>query len=145
MLQDKVWIAVEFARAMGCREREIVEVFEAALSLGSAEMNVTAWAARMGLPSPRPLNLLLERKRLPGPAKALFDGFRVVRLVASAEASANGMTREALARQFGYCSADYLGKRLKELTGLTFMELVSAGVDEVIETVSRRLKGTASP
>jgi len=91
---------------------------------------VTRWARSAGFRRRQELAALCAELGLPQP-KAILDAIRITR-AAHAACSRPVSTRDQLAQRFGFSSGDYLGKRARALTGLSFGRLVHAGAAAVL-------------
>lgn len=143
-VENHAWIATRFAQAFGCYDRWIVEAFHVALDTLPAGGSMEHWAARLGLRRRQDLAVMFAERGLPRP-KALWDWVRLIRLIEFARAAGLKSTREKLAREFGYSSGDYLGRRVRELSGVSLGALLEAGPARAIEIMAERLRGRRRP
>jgi hypothetical protein len=136
ILENRASLVPCLAKALECYDPAIIEVLSVALQMIPAHRTVSGWANEIGFRRRHNLECLFGTHGLPQP-KTVLDCLRLACVVEAARRAQSSPTRDELARQFGYSSGDYLGKRAKTLTGRALGELLSTGVDEIFATLSK--------
>ncbi len=131
VLQSRARIVPLAAEALSCYDPPVIRALSEALLLIPERRTVNAWAIGLGLERRQQLEALFAARHLPRP-KEVLEALRLARAVESALRSSHPPSREELARRFRYPSGDYLGKRAKQLTGLSLGQLFTVGVSGVL-------------
>ncbi len=135
VLRGDGWLLPLAAQALSCHEPAVLRALMRLLEPMPGARTVTRWANTLQLRR-QDLGTLFAVHGLPSP-KAVLDLVRLAR-VTYASSERPQLSRDELARRFGYSSGDYLGKRAKQLTGCAFGQVVAAGPALPISMLTRR-------
>lgn len=144
ILERGGWIVPRFASALGwSAEPFLVHVLSLPLLATVPPTSVEAWRRAAGNLSYAEFEQLFYLHGAP-PPKRVLDPLRIAGAAVWAAAQKRVPERSWLASHLGYASEHYLGRRVKQLSGLTAGELVRLPVDRVMEALTRSLREAAS-
>lgn len=134
VLVTDAWLVPLAADALGCHDAEIVHSLDVCLRLLPHRHTVTSWSRALGLEHRQTLHGLFAERNLPSP-KCILDHLRLACIAYHGREDRPRPDRTELARQFGYSSADYLGKAVKRCLDCTVGELVAAGPGLAVDSL----------
>jgi hypothetical protein len=121
---------------MGCSEPEVVRALSIAMLLIPEHRTVQRWASEAGYARRDGLEDAFAKCDLPHP-KAVFEVLHVIRTVSLGARRPDRASRARLGRLLGW-NPKYLGKRTKQMFGVSFGRLVELGPEGAIALITRR-------
>jgi hypothetical protein len=121
---------------LGCFDPEVVRALTIAMRLIPEHRTVARWAEEAGYARRNALEQLFAQRGLPHP-KSVYEALHVVRMLGYGARHPERASRAQLARLFEW-NPDYLGKRAKDMFGVSFGRLVELGPDGAITLITRR-------
>lgn len=118
------------AQYCGSSDPELVEALTLAAEHAAKCRTVSALCEAMGYSSPKPLRALFARHGCPTPKKVL-QRLRLGWAVDYARRTEPTPTQGQVAEEFDFSSGKYLGRIARKLTGQSFEQLVTAGLEAV--------------
>ncbi len=128
IIERRLWLVVEFAKALDCRNRDVIHALSVAMTLIPAHKTVESWRKELGLRRRQDLAELLSRAGLPRP-KRMLRLLRLARVLEYATMRATPVARTELARRFGYADVKYLRREARALTSQALDRLIAGGLD----------------
>jgi hypothetical protein len=138
VLSGRLWLVPLVAERLGAPDRRVVRALCAALEMVPGEVTVEHWAQRLGWRTRQPLERLFRERGLPSP-KDVLAWLRILVVASVAEYSPEPVSAGGLAEEFNYGSGKYLRRRIREVTGRPYEEVLDLGLEGVLELMRERL------